>query len=104
MKHKDDYSQLRNEASKLVDDISRLGKVLADVGESKSQEAKDDINEFITEEFASLKQRLEQISQKLAAQAKSTDQHVRTNPYLYILGALGLGFLLGKLGAPHSRD
>jgi ElaB/YqjD/DUF883 family membrane-anchored ribosome-binding protein len=104
MKHKDDFSDLRNEANKLVEDISRLGKVLVDVGESKSKEAKDDIDEFIADEFASLKKRLELISQKIASQAKSTDKHVHSNPYLYILGALGLGFLLGKFGAPQSRD
>jgi ElaB/YqjD/DUF883 family membrane-anchored ribosome-binding protein len=104
MKHKDDYSELRSEASKLVEDISRLGKSMSDVGFAKTSEAKDSIHEYITEEFATMKQRLEEVSQKIASQAKSTDKHVHSNPYLYIFGALGLGFVLGKFGAPHLHD
>ena len=103
-KLKSDLNVLRGEASKVVDDLSRLGNALADVGEVNSKDVKEDVNEFFEKEFAALKKRLEGLDTEIAHMAKAADKHIHANPYLYILGSLGLGFLLGKIRAPRSHE
>ncbi len=103
MTQKNDLNLLKAEASKIMDDLSQLGKVLTDVGEAKAGEVKQDMDKLLEQEFTAMKKRLESLSGQIAELAKGVDQHVHANPYLYILGAVGLGLLLGKFVAPRSR-
>lgn len=103
-KYKEHLKLLHDEASKVIDDLSSLSKVIADVGDKTSQEAQEDVGEYLEKEIANLQERMTQLNQKVRESAKIADDHVRTNPYLYILGSLGLGFLLGKITTPRSRE
>lgn len=103
-KAKSDFDALRDEASKVIDDLSQLGKVLGQIGEEKSKDAKEDLDAFFQTEIANIKKRLEGLSGKIGESAQTADKHVRANPYLYILGALGIGYILGKLLTRQSRD
>jgi len=104
LKRRDDFKVLRDEATKIVDDLSHLRKVMAEVGHEKSAEFKENVDDFLEKELGSLKQRLGELSDKIGEHAKTADRHVHDNPYPYILGSLGLGYLLGKIGAPRSND
>lgn len=103
LKRRDDLRVLREEANKIVDDLSHLSKAIADAGQEKAGEMKEDVEEFFNTELTSMKQRLGELGDKIGQQAKSADRHVHANPYPYILGSLGLGFLLGKVVAPRSK-
>jgi len=103
-KTKNDVNVLRHEASKMMEDLAHLAEALAEVGEHKTDELKTALGDKYSKEIESLKERLEGISEKVTELAKSTNKHVHANPYLYILGSLGLGLLLGKFLAPRSRD
>ncbi len=104
VKHKDNLKVLKDEASKVMDDLSNLGKVLSEVGEEKTAEVREKADSYLTQEFERLHERINALSEKIAESTKVADKHVRANPYLYILGSLGLGFLLGKVMTPRSRD
>ncbi len=103
-KIKNDLKLISDEASKVIDDLSHLGKVLAEAGGDQTKEAKEKLDYFLEEQISSLKKRMEVINTKVSQSAKMADKHVRANPYLYILGSLGLGFLLGKVIAPRYHE
>lgn len=101
---KHDLKLISDEASKFMDDLSNLGKVLAEAGEDQVKETKENIEEYFTTQFAELKERMLVLKNKVSESAKVADAHVHTNPYPYILGSLGIGLLLGKIIALRSRD
>ncbi len=96
-KQQDNLKVLREEASKVIDDLSHLGKVLAEVGEDRSTEAKEKTEAYLSREFERLHERLNTLGERIAESTRAADRHIRANPYLYIMGSMGLGFLMGKI-------
>lgn len=104
LRQKADLNLLRDEASKVMDDLSHLGKVLAEVGEEANREVKEDTNAMMVRQISTLKERISELNQKVMENAKSVDRHVRSNPYPYILSSLGVGFIVAKIMRPRTRD
>lgn len=104
LRQKADLNLLRNEASKVMDDLSNLGKVLAEVGEETSQDVKEDVKAVLERQISSLKDRITELNHKVAENARVVDRHVRANPYLYIISSMGVGFLMAKLIPSRSQS
>lgn len=104
LRTKDEYEVLRSEASKVMEDLSHFGKTIAEVGKEATTDVKENVVEFLSDEISSLKARVDDLAKKVSDRAKATDAHVHANPYKYILGSIGIGFLLGKLGYPRLRE
>jgi ElaB/YqjD/DUF883 family membrane-anchored ribosome-binding protein len=63
----------------------------------------DDVRAYVSDQMENLSHRLEDLSQQMRDRAGQLDVHVRHNPYYYILGAVGLGFLLAKATSSSTR-
>ena len=97
MKLNNDFKMIQDEASKVIEDLSHLGRVLAEVGGEQSRAVKENFGEAIQEEIASLKSRIRALNGQIVERSKAADKHVHANPYPYMLGSLGMGLLLGKM-------
>jgi len=96
-KIRDDLDTLKDDASKVISDITRLSKKIRDVGTDKSKEVVSDIDAKLRDEMKSLRERLDTMQAQMQEYGKDLDRQVHKHPYSFILGALGAGFLLGKL-------
>jgi ElaB/YqjD/DUF883 family membrane-anchored ribosome-binding protein len=92
-----EFKLIQEEASRVMADLSHLGKFLADVTKKESQNMKEDISGAIQEELHSLKKRIRTVNSQIIEQGKAADLKIHANPYPYILGSLGVGLLLGKM-------
>lgn len=101
--YKEELESLRSEANRVVKDISTLSSSMAELGKNTSKDLSDKVNRKADAEMKMLRQRLESIEDKIKEYSQTVDGHVRSNPYLYIFGSLGLGALLGKLLTSKSR-
>ena len=104
MNMSNDLKTIRNDASKVISDLSQLGKVLAEIGDEQAHSANSRISQAFEEEIVSLKNRLQLINNQIAETSKSADQHIHAHPYRYILGSLAVGMLLGKTMKRELRE
>jgi ElaB/YqjD/DUF883 family membrane-anchored ribosome-binding protein len=47
--------------------------------------------------------RIKAMSEEIKVAAEKVDTHVKSHPYAYILGGVGLGFLLGKIPVSSTK-
>lgn len=99
-KLKSEIETLKEDASKLVSDMSSLSKTIGSVGKEKSGEMADEISKRAEIDLNTIKKRMHELEERGKEYSATVDAHVKQNPYLYILGFLGLGLLLGKLTTP----
>ena len=95
---------LSEEAAKVAGDIGALTKQAAALSSEKSAELREQLTQSCDEQLKKLQERLQTLNGDLHVHARQADEHIRKNPYLYILSALGLGLLLGKFLLPRSRN
>jgi hypothetical protein len=95
-----DSLQMMEELSELTRRLAHLSKTAAEpspdgvTGEPTGPS--DEQIDSLAVEFQHLQQRLASLASEGRRAATQVDANIRQNPYLYLLGALGLGFLLGK--------
>ncbi len=99
-----DYQSIRNEASKVISDLSQLGKVLAEIGEENAAGVKSELTTAFEEEIVSLRNRMKLINSQITETSRSADKHIHAHPYRYMLGSLGVGMLLGKIMHRELRE
>jgi ElaB/YqjD/DUF883 family membrane-anchored ribosome-binding protein len=118
-KLKKELGNLKDDASKVIADLSSLSERIATVGKDKSQDAiakgQDVLNEVskvIEKDLDALRKRIGELEgeyidtikkkfgefeEEYNKQKKVVAEHIKKNPYAYVLGAVGVGFLVGKL-------
>ena len=89
-------SGLEADATKMMKELDGLVGKIRELGKAKPDEIKDAAVSTLTEQMKALQQKLGALSQEHQETLAKVDKSVRANPYLFILGALGLGVLLGK--------
>jgi ElaB/YqjD/DUF883 family membrane-anchored ribosome-binding protein len=94
---KDNLLALRKDAAQMVQDLSELTGKLAETGKDFTGEIKDDLVQQLDKQLQELSTRMKSLGDEVKADSQKVDQHLREHPYGYILGAVGLGFLLGKI-------
>lgn len=92
----DNLLALRKDAAQIVTDITQLTEQMATTGAEFSKELKGDIAAKLEAQMQAISLHLKELNESLKVASKKADEHVKTHPYTYILGALGLGFLLAK--------
>lgn len=89
---------IEHEARKLKGDLEDLLNKIKNI--SCNDGAKNKISEESTRQLNHqlelVKKNIERLSHESEETIKKLDKSVKNNPYVYILGAIGLGFLLGK--------
>jgi len=91
---------LKDDASKMMDELADLSKKLGEVGKAKAGEIGAEAVGDIKEHMEMLQKRLASLSKEGRTAIAQLDESVRANPYVYIIAALGLGWLLGKARRP----
>lgn len=88
---------LKKDASQVLNNLTDLSRRLAEVGRERSGDLARGVSEHFEEDIERLREKVDVMSRDLQKLGKSVDTHVRTNPYFYVLGALGAGAILGKI-------
>ncbi len=94
---KERVQTLQADAARMLDDLSVLSSKLKDVGKAKAEELGNEAVAQLNDQLKTLQEKLSSLSKDSEQVLAQVDKSVRASPYLYIVGALGLGVLLGKL-------
>lgn len=92
----DNLLALRKDAAQIVSDITQLTEQIASSGADLTKEIKGEMVGKLRAQMEAVSMHLKDLNENLKAASQKADTHVKTYPYAYILGALGLGFLLAK--------
>lgn len=90
-------SGLEAEASKMMKDLDSLVGQLKELGQTAPGDLRDAATEALTAQFKVLQAKLGELTANHQETIAKVDRSVKAHPYLFILGALGLGVLLGKV-------
>lgn len=93
----DRVKALQKDASRVLQEISELSAKLREVGTSKIEEVSSETVAILQKQLADLEATTATLNVEGKKILGNLDKSVKANPYLWILGALGLGLLLGKL-------
>ena len=92
----DNLSGLEAEASKMMKDLDSLVGQLKELGQTAPGDLKDAATEALTAQLKILQAKLGEFTADHQEMIAKVDSSVKAHPYLFILGALGLGVFLGK--------
>lgn len=87
---------LEADAAKMMKELDGLVGKIKDLGKQKPDEIKDAAVNALNEQMKALQDKLGALTKEHQETLDKIDKSVRANPYLFILGALGLGLLVGK--------
>jgi ElaB/YqjD/DUF883 family membrane-anchored ribosome-binding protein len=87
---------LEADATKMMKELDGLVGKIKELGAAKPDEMRDAAMKSLSDQLKSLQDRLGAFREENKETLAKIDQSVKANPYLYILGALGIGVLLGK--------
>ncbi len=88
---------LRHDATKVIDDISRLSEQLKHAGRDRVIDAGNGISSSIESEIDLIRGKLADLVDGFQANATKVNKHFNENPFAYIAGAAGVAFLLGRV-------
>jgi len=100
---KDDLLALKQDASRVMDDITKLSRQLKDVSFDKAEDASEEIRKKLKHELGVLRKRMDRMNQQMKTYGRQVDVHVREHPYAFLAGALSIGFLLARFMTGRSR-
>jgi ElaB/YqjD/DUF883 family membrane-anchored ribosome-binding protein len=100
---KERVESLQADASRVLREISDLSAKLRDVSKEKMAEVSDETVSLLKQSLADLEERAASLNIEGRKLLGELDKKVRANPYMFILGALGLGVLLGKWVGSQDR-
>ena len=93
---KKDVNALKDQATRLLDDLNNIFETLGTVGKGQSDEMRERIEHEITERLQKISGNFNQWSAQGGKYAKKLEQQVEENPWLSLLAAFGIGVILGK--------
>ena len=96
-KAKDSISALKGDAEQMAKDLSELTAAIGQIGKEGGERLTEELVKKLEDQLDAVTTRISSLRSEIKVGAEKVDQHVKNNPYLYLLGAAGLGFLLGKI-------
>lgn len=91
-----DGSSVKDDAAQIADDLTQLTEDISELGTEKAKYLTEELVRRFEDQIDELSARLADLTKNAKVHAEQVDQHIKTNPYLYLLGAAGVGFFLGK--------
>ena len=88
---------LEQNAAAMMEELSKITSKIKDVTKEKVDEVSQDVVDQTNSQLEGLHERMQSLGIESKKIIKQIDEGVRSSPYVYILCALGLGFLLGKV-------
>ncbi len=93
---KDSIQALKSDAEQMAKDLSELTSAIGSFGRDGSERLSEEIVKKLEDQLDAVTTRMTELRTQVSKGAEKVDSHVKANPYLYLIGAAGLGFLLGK--------
>ena len=87
---------VKDDLVKITSDISGLTSKYAREGEEKVKEVADDVIGGIKQRLNFIQNKISEIAEENKERIKKVDTTIHEKPYLFLILALALGFLLGK--------
>ena len=95
-KVKDSTNTMKDDAAKVANDLSELTDRISELGSEKAKYLTEELVRRFEDQIDDLSARLSVLTKDVKERAEQVDHHIKANPYLYLLGAAGVGFFLGK--------
>ena len=99
-----EIDSMKKDASKVIENLSNLSAHLTEVTKNEVGDIADDAFEKISHEIAGYRDTLDGIRKNVQSTLKSVDKSVKSNPYPFLVGSVGLGYVMGKLLRPASES
>ena len=87
---------LQADAIKMMGELSALSTRLRDASQQTAEGLGDEAVAQLNEQLSAIQDRLKTMTADSEKVLGQLDKSIRANPYVYLVGALGLGVLLGK--------
>lgn len=93
----DSLQALKSDAEQMAKDLSELTSAISSFGREGSERLTEEVVKRLEDQLDAVTSRISGLRSQVTAGAEKVDSHVKSNPYVYLLGAAGLGFFLGKI-------
>ena len=87
---------LKEDLVKITSDLSGLTSKYGKEGEEKVKEVADDVIGSLKQQLSFIRDKISEIAEENKERIKNVDAKIHEKPYLFLIFALALGFLLGK--------
>jgi ElaB/YqjD/DUF883 family membrane-anchored ribosome-binding protein len=94
---KEEINALKNDADKMVKDISKLSAELTEAGIEQAKAATGEVSKYIKLKMEQLRDKMGEANKLMSNYGNKIDHSVRSNPYAFIGGSIGIGWLLSKM-------
>lgn len=98
-----EVDELKSEANKMVQNLSAISSRVTDTTMDSMTKLADNTLERIHTELQDYREKLDKVRKSAQRTLFTVDKKVKSNPYPYIAGSIGIGLLLGKLFRPASE-
>ena len=94
---KEEINALKNDADKMVKDISKLSAELTEAGIEQAKAAGSEVSNYTKQKMGQLRDKMDEANKLVSSYGTKIDKSVRSNPYAFIGGSIGIGWLLSKM-------
>ena len=103
-KFKDGVAGLKGDAEQVAKELSDLTKSIGDLTKDESHRLSEELIKKFEDQLDVISARMADLRKQVNKGAAKVDTNIKENPYMYILGAIGVGFLLGKILPSHKQS
>jgi ElaB/YqjD/DUF883 family membrane-anchored ribosome-binding protein len=96
-KAKDSIQALKGDAEQMAKDLSELTAAIGSISRESTERLSEEVVKRLEDQLDAITSRISGLRGQVNVGAEKVDAHVKSNPYMYLLGAAGLGFFLGKI-------
>lgn len=94
---KDSMTALKGDAEQMLKDLSEITAAIGSLGREGSERLSEEVVKRLEDQLDAVTTGISALRGQVSEGLETVDAHVKGNPYLYLIGAAGLGFLLGKM-------
>lgn len=92
-----EIDSMKKDATKVIENLSTLSTHLTEVTKNEVGDFASEAYNKISHEVAGYRDTLNSIKINVQRRLKDVDKSVKTNPYPFLVGSVGIGYIMGKL-------
>lgn len=95
---------MKKDATRVIENLSTLSSHLTEVTKNEVGEISGEAFAKITDQIQNYRETIDGIKENVQRSFKTVDKSVKSNPYPFIIGSVGLGYVMGKLLRPTNAS